>query len=44
MNAVMPKDAKDFLHSPADRKFEEGFDRKSQRVRVSLDNMLISDG
>lgn len=44
MNAVMPKDAKDFLHSPAERKVEERFATKSQRVRVSLDNILISDG
>ena len=35
MNGVMPKNAKDFLHFPAERKVEERFTPKSQRVRVT---------
>ena len=35
MNGVMPKNAKDFLHFPAERKVEERFVPKSQRVRVT---------
>ena len=35
MNGVMPKNAKDFLHFPAERKVEERFTPKAQRVRVT---------